>query len=104
MLTRRTGPEIAIGDENGCALLFLFVKRVNAPRALRFQTIVLEDVCVESLERDRLQETGRHDSIRVDVLAAERQRPSLDDLNLLGAHHRTPAATSSSSSRTSVTS
>src|SRR5712691_9075971 len=58
---------------------------------------------LETFEGDRLQEPRGHDAIGVDVVAAQRQRAPFDDLNLLGAHHRTPAGTSSTISRTSVT-
>src|SRR5436190_16324129 len=58
---------------------------------------------LETFECDRLQEPRGHDAIGVDIVAAQRQRAPFDDLNLLGAHHRTTAGTSSMSSRTSVT-
>src|SRR5512138_941660 len=76
---------------------------MHAPGALRFQSIVLEHVPVEPLERDRFQKPGRHDAVGIDVFAAHWQRTPLDDLNLVCAHYRTPAGMSSSSSRTSLT-
>src|SRR4029079_15658400 len=56
-------------------------------------------MCVETLERDRLEEPGGHDPIGVDVLAAQRQRASFHGLNMLRAHYRTPAGTCSRSWR-----
>src|SRR4051812_18058629 len=71
--------------------------------ALGRKPVVLEHMLLEPFKGDRLQEPRRHDAIGVDVLAAHRQRASVDLLNLRGTHQRTPAGTPSSSSRTSVT-
>src|SRR5437867_784682 len=60
--------------------------------------VVLEDVPLESLERDDLQIPRRHDAVGIDIVAAERDAVSRDRKNL--AH----AGTASIISRTSATS
>ena len=67
------------------------------PSASSCCAIVLEEVLLEAVERDRLQEARRDDAIRVDVVAAQRERPAGDLADLLNG-------ASPSSPRTSTTS
>src|SRR5262245_11220458 len=41
--------------------------------------VVLEDVLLETFERDRAQEPRRHDAIRIDVVAAHRNTAAGED-------------------------
>src|SRR5437016_5435680 len=102
MLARRAGSEIPVCEKNRRALVRRLVERMQLPGAFGGEAVVLEDVLLEPVEGDRLEKPRRHDAVGVDVFAAHRQRAPFDDLNLFGAHHRTPAGTSSTSSRTSV--
>ena len=70
----------------------------------RFAALVLEDVTFEAGERNGLEEPGRNDAIRVDVIAANDDGPARDlgDANDGVAHARTSPRTSTTSPATAA--
>src|SRR5262249_9387658 len=103
MLTRGAGSEIRVDEEDGRPAVLRVVERVHLAFTCGSEPIVLEQMRLEALERDRFQKTRRHDPIGVDVASPHWQRPAFDVLDAFDRHHRTPAGVSLSSSRTSVT-
>jgi hypothetical protein len=58
------------------------------PRSRRLAHVVFEEMVLQPLEGDGLQEPRGDDAIRVDVLAAQRQRPSGDARDSFDGHQR----------------
>ena len=74
VLTRRTAPEIAVHDEDARSRIPRVVEGVCRVGL----AIVLEHVPFEPLKGDRLQEARRHDSIGIQIVAAQGKTPARD--------------------------
>src|SRR4051812_46116782 len=102
MLARRAAAEVRVDQQDRGALVARVVERMTRVGLL----VVLEEMPLETLERDRHQKPRRHDAVGVDVVAAQRKPAArqLADRRRMIAHRPSHAGTVSSISRTSTTS
>src|SRR5204862_186291 len=68
VLARGSRSEVSVHDQDGRAGVARIAERMRRIRG----AIVLEQMLLETIERYRNQEPRRHDSIGVDVVAAQR--------------------------------
>ena len=78
MLSRRTGAEVAVHNQNARAFVPGIPKGVNLPALFKLLPIVFERVRLEPLERDGFQKARGNDPVRVYIVSSKRNTAAGD--------------------------
>ena len=81
VLPRGPAAEVRVDEKNAGIARGRIVEWMPPARGGRVRAIVLEDVSLEAVERDRFQESRGDDAIRVDVVAGHHEPPAVDPLD-----------------------
>jgi hypothetical protein len=82
MLARGSAAEVAVDDQHRRARVGRIAERVRGIRG----AVVLEEMLFESVKRHRHEKARRHDAVRVDVVAAQRQAAPVNRENRSSSH------------------
>src|SRR5690606_35651345 len=77
VLPGRSAAEIAVRNQDGCALIRVSIERMVLLPAVRIEALVEEWVVSHLAEGNLLQKPRRNNPVRVDVVADHRHRPAL---------------------------
>src|SRR5687767_3728905 len=95
MLARRATAEVAVDDEDRCAAvsgIVEWVGRAGLVTGGRPFALVFEEIPLQPFERHCAQIARRHDTVGVDVVAAQRKRGAFYPYDSLGFHVTSPSS------------
>lgn len=81
VFTAGTATEVLVGNQDGAVLVGRVTEGVNLALGFQAGDIVSESVCAKTFEGHALEEASRNDTVGIDVVTANRNAGTFNDVN-----------------------